>query len=91
MIRKYTPKWHVSSFGGMSEFYVDNGDRAFHTNAHCMCCALVEALSKHGGDVDLRGLHRYGMCYQWLVVTAKAIRDPQPEESEAEAKNEPSR
>ena len=33
---------------------------------HCLACAYSDVVSKYGGDVDLRGLHRYHKCYEFL-------------------------
>ena len=53
-------------------FYIENGERAeYIRGAHCKCCALLIVISQYGGKADLRGLFRYGICYQTLVVVQK--------------------
>ena len=47
----------------------------YRSGAHCKACALVDVITKYGGDADLRGLHRYGPCYQFLAVVVKQSRD----------------
>lgn len=53
---------------------VENDERSVYVRgAHCVVCAYVEVLSKHGGDVDLRGLHRYS-CFSFLRAVVRALR-----------------
>jgi hypothetical protein len=53
-------------------YYVENDERSTYVrNAHCKCCALAEAVGQYGGKVDLRGLHRYGICYQFVAVLSR--------------------
>lgn len=45
-------------------YYVENGEVSEYVrSAHCKCCALANMILMHGGQADLRGLHRYGICY----------------------------
>lgn len=72
-----TRTWRITDIG--SELIADNGDKVEHLRGqHCRACALVTLLVQHGGIADLRGLHRLGPCYQFLVVTAKASREREP-------------
>lgn len=71
-------KWQITDIG--TEFVADNGDRTVYLRGeHCRACALVKLLLEHGGDVDMRGLHRYGICADMLAITAHAGRTPSPD------------
>lgn len=65
-------RWRAREIGDY--WHVDNADHALNIRAHCVCCAYMEAIQEHGGDVDLRGLSRYGICYELLVVAVRATR-----------------
>lgn len=70
-------RWYGSNRGWC--YYLESDDGKISdiqdSSAHCLACALAEAISRYGGDCDLRGLHVHGICYQWLAVTVRQSRD----------------
>lgn len=68
-LTEYLPHQYVAELRGVGSVYVKS--------AHCKACAIVGLILKHGGDADLRGLSSYGICYQHLVVTVRAAREPE--------------
>ena len=67
--------WHIKPISDW-ELYAEDGYRAEHiTGSHCLCCAYTELVQEYGGNVDLRGLHRYGSCFQFLSVIVRQERD----------------
>ena len=67
--------WHIAqtSFGLVGE--TDDGKQIEHLHGHhCLACAYTHLVLEHGGNVNLRGLSRYGSCYQFLAVVVRNIR-----------------
>lgn len=65
--------WHIAetSFGLVGE----DGRHTEHLSGHhCLACAYTHLVLEFGGNVDLRGLSRYGSCYQFLAVIVRNIR-----------------
>lgn len=65
--------WHIAqtSFGLVGE----DGEQVEHLHGHhCLACAYTHLVLEFGGDVDLRGLSRYGSCYQFLAVVVRNAR-----------------
>lgn len=72
------PIWYIKKIYH-NTWYAEDGRRSeYISNSHCKCCALSELISKRGGNVDLRGLSRYGTCYQFLAVLVRSMRDEVP-------------
>lgn len=67
-------RWQAKDIGS-DYWYVESDGKALNIRAHCKCCALTEAIEKHGGDCDLRGLSGYGACYQFLGVLVRRARE----------------
>jgi hypothetical protein len=65
-----------------NQYYAElDGGRSEYVNAaHCKACAIVGLILKYGGDADLRGMHKYGHCYQMLAITARAGREPEDDD-----------
>lgn len=85
----HTPgTWRAHDVDGRG-YYMENADgpNIHLTHAHCKACAYVTVLQEHGGDVDLRGLHRYGKCFGFLRMIVRLVRrgevaDPSPATAE---------
>jgi DNA-binding phage protein len=73
--------WHIAqtSFGLVGE----DGDQIEHLSGHhCLACAYTHLVLEFGGNVDLRGLSRYGSCYQFLAVVVHNIRRDKQQKGE---------
>ena len=80
MKKKRGPVWCITKISNDTWCCELGRERTeYLTAAHCKACALTELVAKYGGDVDLRGLSRYGICYQFLYVTVRAFREPDEE------------
>ena len=67
-------QWRATDIG--SAFYMDSSARSEQIKgAHCAACAYADVITKYGGDVDLRGLSRYGPCYEFLAVLVRQERE----------------
>jgi hypothetical protein len=55
------------------------GHTEYVSHAHCLACAYMRVILRHGGDCDLRGLHRYGECYGILALTVYGNRRDEKE------------
>ena len=52
--------WKVTHLGGyayLAQRKVGDNIETVYLNSHCLQCAKVDLLAKHGGRVDLRGSH----------------------------------
>lgn len=67
-------RWRAIDIG--TAFYMESPARNEQVKGvHCAACAYVEVINNYGGDADLRGLFRYGRCYQFLAVLVRQERD----------------
>lgn len=82
-------RWRAIDIGGAIACE-STSKTEYSKSAHCKACALADVITKYGGDADLRGLHVYGPCYQFLAVIVRQSRrgvsgeqsvDPQTERS----------
>lgn len=72
---KKLKKWYAIDIGNGFVLEREDGKQGQSSGAHCKACALAEVVSKHqDADVDLRGLHVYGSCYQFLAVMVRQRR-----------------
>jgi len=68
-------KWWAIDIGSGFIVEREDGKQEQVIGAHCKACALAKIVSKNPeADVDLRGLHRYGSCYQFLAVMVRQRR-----------------
>lgn len=44
-------------------------------NSHCLACAKTELIGRTGGNVDIRGWQKQGMCGAFLKAMKEGNRD----------------
>ena len=67
--------WHIAKIA-RNTYYCEDGYRSDTiTGAHCPACVYTQLVGEYGGNVDLRGLSRYGICFGFLSVMVRQERD----------------
>lgn len=63
-------KWVVTDVGldmYLGQRIVNEEVESVEVRAHCLACAKVEILSRHGGYIDTRGWHKQGTCGAFMA------------------------
>lgn len=67
--------WHIKEISPV-EYFCEDGQRSLSvTNEHCPACVYAHLVTKYGGNVDLRGLHRYHNCFPFLSTLVAQERE----------------
>lgn len=69
-------RWHAFNIGDSYIMESEDGRRQETIKGqHCIACSYAKLLDfQPEADIDLRGLWRYGSCYQFLAVLVRQRR-----------------